>query len=320
MGRKHLTPKRHLGNEIDEEVFAVGERLRAAVDAAQRRPAPAPMATAKQASEPPGAPLQPETARAGSAPAFVGAEASLIEEQAVVEGAEILLELEKEGPITSLTIILIPEEHRQNRRVAALGATFGFVAELPGRRRIAVAVPRGYVTDFASIPGFVQWLIAPFGKHSEAAVVHDWLYTLGTPGDRKTRKLADLTFRRALALVGVKFFRRNLMYWAVRVGGRSGYGLESDYDFRELERLKRRIPPPERDQFMITWKEQVLTREEHKRLKEARKAARKRASEQAASSGQPERAAAPPPAPQAELSPGEAKSAAQETMVAVEQR
>ncbi|OYW83857.1 MAG: hypothetical protein B7Z20_11925, partial [Sphingobium sp. 32-64-5] len=59
--------------------------------------------------------------------------------------------------------------------------------------------------------------------------MHDWLYTLGTPGDGKTRKLADLTFRRALALVGVRFFRRNLMYWAVRIGGRSGYGLESRY-------------------------------------------------------------------------------------------
>ena len=230
MARKHLTPKRHLGRELNESTVDIAKRLSRTV---------AQAGSGKRSD-------------AGGEGMF---EASAMEEAAVTAGAEILFEANREGPITSLAIILIPDENRQNRRVAVLAATFGFVAHLSRRRKIAVAAPQGYVTDFASIPTFAQWMISPFGKHSEAAVVHDWLYTLGTKGDGKSRKLADVTFRRALRIVGVGFFRRNLMYWAVRVGGASGYGLESDYDFRDLERLKRRDPLPDRKSFAVTWKE-----------------------------------------------------------------
>lgn len=269
MARKHLTPKRHLGRELKESTVDVAKRLALAVSAAEARQ------------------------KASTEGMF---EASVVEEMAVTYGAEILFEENREGPITSLAIILIPDENRQNRRVAALAATFGFVAHLSKRRKIAVAAPQGYVTDFASIPGFAQWMISPFGKHSEAAVVHDWLYTLGTKGDKKNRKLADLTFKRALKLVGVGFFRRNIMYWAVRVGGSSGYGLESDYDFRDLERLKPRDPLPDRKSFAVTWREAEIP----KPVK-----------------GKKGKAPAPRTAPVTEA---EAKADAQETMVATKAR
>lgn len=323
MARKHLTRKAQLGNEIDDKTFEVGEKLRAAIEKAEQAPVRKGGAKAALKRKVDRAIEAVETASVPApAPSLaeVGAEASEIEDNSVVDGAEILFELKKEGAITSLSIILIPEEFKQNRRIAALAATFGFVAYLPGRRHIAVAVPKGYVTDFASIPGWIQWLIAPFGRHSEAAVVHDWLYTLGTKGDRKARKIADLTFRRALAIVGVKFFRRNLMYWAVRIGGASGFGLENDYDFRDLVRLKRRTPPPDRSLFAVTCQDRILTRDQWKAFKQelqqssrnARKTAEAYADVQETAVTSAESPAAPMPTEAA------AKSAAQKTMVAVE--
>lgn len=266
MARRHLTPKRHLGRELNESTVDVAKRLTEAMAQAVERK---PQARFEAASAPGGGVM----------------EASAVEETAAAVGAEILFGENREGPITSLAIILIPDENRQNRRVAALAATFGFVAHLSKRRKIAVAAPQGYVTDFASIPGFAQWMISPFGKHSEAAVVHDWLYTLGTKGDKKGRKLADVTFKKALKLVGVGWFRRNIMYLAVRVGGGSGYGLDSDYDFRDLERLKPRDPMPDRKSFAVTWKEMEIP-----------KAVKKKKAQQQKKEELRERAAEPAPA------------------------
>ena len=325
MAREHLTRKAQLGNEIDAETFAIGERLRAAIANAEQAPVPKTAAKAALKRKVEVAIEAVESAGVtAAAPAQsditpdITPEVSQIEEDSVVDGAEILFELKKEGPITSLAIILIPEEFKQNRRIAALAATFGFVAYLPGRRHIAVAVPKGYVTDFASIPGWIQWLIAPFGRHSEAAVVHDWLYTLGTRGDSKSRKLADQTFRRALAIVGVKFIRRNLMYWAVRMGGAGGFGLPNDYDFRDLVRLQRRTPPPDRSLFAVTCRDRAFTRQEWKALqreaKQSAKAARKTRAPDAGDDAPMVASSAPAPMPSAEA----AKAEAQETMVAVE--
>src|SRR4051794_36002195 len=36
-----------------------------------------------------------------------------------------------------------------------------------------ILVPRGYMTDFASIPGFAKPFIDEFGDNAEAAVAHD---------------------------------------------------------------------------------------------------------------------------------------------------
>jgi hypothetical protein len=40
----------------------------------------------------------------------------------------------------------------------------------------AVTVPRGFVTDLATIPVYFWWAIKPTGRHGHAAILHDWLY------------------------------------------------------------------------------------------------------------------------------------------------
>ena len=78
-----------------------------------------------------------------------------------------------------------------------------------------IIVPKGFETDFASIPKWIpRWLFDPAGRHRAAAVVHDYLVRL----EGFDRKLADLIFLEAMELLEVKKWRRKLMYYAVRIG------------------------------------------------------------------------------------------------------
>ncbi len=182
------------------------------------------------------------------------AEASVREIRAAQEGASTLFELEHEGFISALAILLVPHVMKEgSRRVAAVAQPFGFVCKVASRERLAVVVPAGYVTDFASIPRAAHFVISPFGKHAEAAVIHDWLYTLGKPGDRKGRRVADKAFVKALRLLDVGWMKRQVMFWAVRLGGAGGYGLAADFAFRNLDDLSVMDPPPAREPFMTTF-------------------------------------------------------------------
>ena len=92
-------------------------------------------------------------------------------------------------------------------------------AEQPAGR--VIHVPKGFVTDFASVPRLFWNVLAPTGKHSFAAIVHDYLYYRGEIEDGVpcTKAYADLVFREALREAGVNKVRRNLMYWAVKYFG-----------------------------------------------------------------------------------------------------
>ena len=77
-------------------------------------------------------------------------------------------------------------------------------------------VPRGFVTDGASIPRPFWTLIGhPFREYTFAASIHDMLYAIGDC----TRKEADVVFHRAMGDEGVARWKRDLMYRAVRMGG-----------------------------------------------------------------------------------------------------
>lgn len=79
-----------------------------------------------------------------------------------------------------------------------------------------ITVPRGFVTDFASVPRIIPIAYALCGGTSnEAAVVHDFLYT-AHPVPRAT---ADAVLREASAATHVPAWRRNLMWLAVRLFG-----------------------------------------------------------------------------------------------------
>lgn len=79
-----------------------------------------------------------------------------------------------------------------------------------------IRVPRGFITDFASIPRLFWTIIGhPTGKYGKAAVIHDYCYF------RKlySRKRSDEIFYEAMKVLKVPFVKRWLMYHAVRMFG-----------------------------------------------------------------------------------------------------
>ncbi len=78
-----------------------------------------------------------------------------------------------------------------------------------------ITVPKGFVTDFASVPNPVRMLIPKWGKYGKAACLHDWLYNCKTV----TRLEADNLFLEAMVVMGVPRWQRITMYIAVRAFG-----------------------------------------------------------------------------------------------------
>ena len=127
--------------------------------------------------------------------------------------------------------------------------------------RHVIRVPKDFVTDFAStdilqivacililldivvlrmIPSWITILIliialiaiiiTPYGKHSKAAVIHDYLYQT-----RLTSKLmADLIFYEAMIVAGTQKWKAALMYVAVLLFGWPAYWRGRIKDKRSL--------------------------------------------------------------------------------------
>lgn len=85
-----------------------------------------------------------------------------------------------------------------------------------------IKVPKGFVTDYASIPKLFRVIILPYGKHSGASVIHDWLYSSNCDLEI-SRERADKVFLEILKEENINFFLRMLMYFAVRKFGRNRF-------------------------------------------------------------------------------------------------
>jgi hypothetical protein len=83
-----------------------------------------------------------------------------------------------------------------------------------GRR---VIVPEYYITDFASVPRFLWWLLPPWGRY----LLHDRLYYQHNTGAATGLKRveADRIFREVMLAAQVKPWMRWMLYAGVRVGG-----------------------------------------------------------------------------------------------------
>lgn len=169
----------------------------------------------------------------------------------VIPSAEQLFDEAEAGFVSALAVVLVPGEWREKRRLAVVARPFGFVTRL-GKSRLAIIAPARFETDFASIPPFARWLISPFGRHAEAAVIHDWLYAIGPHGDKAARRRADRVFRTALKGVGIGFLLRTIMFVSVRIGGGSAFGVSNELRFRALGTLEPINPAPVRDPYLRT--------------------------------------------------------------------
>ena len=89
-------------------------------------------------------------------------------------------------------------------------------------RRRTITVPRGMLSDLASVPRLFRWLVGRIGPHLEASIIHDYLYIAwqrqDLPPDEHMRRFADRLMLVAMNAAGMRCKAR-LIYWAVRLFG-----------------------------------------------------------------------------------------------------
>jgi hypothetical protein len=79
----------------------------------------------------------------------------------------------------------------------------------------SIHVPVGFLTDFASVPRLLWWLLPCWGRYGNAAVIHDFLYW----EQSRTRKESDRVFLEAMGVLRVGWLVRYALFSAVRMFG-----------------------------------------------------------------------------------------------------
>lgn len=147
-------------------------------------------------------------------------------------------------PRPLLAAILDSDIEKEGRTTAVVAECFTYTHE-----GAEIRVPASFITDFASIPMLARGTFPPFGRHAKAAVLHDWLYSVGEPGQKP---FADRVFLAAMKDLNVSWWRRTAMYLAVVIGGGAGYRhaardwATSFGDWRTGERCD---PPRKREEY-----------------------------------------------------------------------
>jgi len=114
--------------------------------------------------------------------------------------------------VTELEVTLISDDTNSGRGTWQLDKPLVYQSDLVAA---LIVVPKGFQTDFASVPRvpIAYWL---FGDTShEASVVHDFLYNTHL----YPRATADAILKEASAVTGIPAWRRWGMYLGVRIGG-----------------------------------------------------------------------------------------------------
>ena len=76
-------------------------------------------------------------------------------------------------------------------------------------------VPQGFITDFASIPRPLWWLLPRWGKYGPAAILHDYLYRTAPV----SRFDADNLFADAMDACEVNPITSTVIFLSVRIFG-----------------------------------------------------------------------------------------------------
>jgi hypothetical protein len=91
-----------------------------------------------------------------------------------------------------------------------------------------VTVPKGMMTDLASVPRAAWSFINRVGPHLKSSIVHDFLYIAWQDVPGYSARDEDRKFSDELMLLGMKkanisWIKRNAIYSAVHIGGSGAY-------------------------------------------------------------------------------------------------
>ncbi|MEO0912849.1 MAG: DUF1353 domain-containing protein [Pseudomonadota bacterium] len=102
----------------------------------------------------------------------------------------------------------------------ALAAPFPVAYRLAGEMGVReIVVPRGFITDLASVPRFLRPLVGVVGPHLEAAVVHDYLYVQRWRGGETAARRAFADGMMLALMRDARFALRWPVYGVVRTFG-----------------------------------------------------------------------------------------------------
>lgn len=78
-----------------------------------------------------------------------------------------------------------------------------------------IRIRKGFLTDYASVPQLLWWLIPPHGRAANASIWHDWMYQ--QPKDHNlSRREVDATWLRLMLEDNVPTLQAYAMYYMVR--------------------------------------------------------------------------------------------------------
>lgn len=85
-----------------------------------------------------------------------------------------------------------------------------------------IQIPKGYLTDGATVPKFFRSFVPTWGKYGAATIVHDYLCEFLTIREQGrevviSRARGDYIFLEAMKVLNVPLYRRLSMYIAVRL-------------------------------------------------------------------------------------------------------
>jgi|TARA_B110000263_G_scaffold204083_1_gene184277 hypothetical protein len=97
-----------------------------------------------------------------------------------------------------------------------------------------ITVEQGFQTDFASVPRLLSPIVARWGQHGKAAVVHDYLYL----DQGRYKKQSDEIFREAMGVLGVARWKKFLIYRAVKWFGGGSWSSNLKRRERGVDRVQ----------------------------------------------------------------------------------
>lgn len=103
---------------------------------------------------------------------------------------------------------------RNGRRIYRLTKSFTYYVGSLSQPLVAIEVPVGFETDFASIPAWLHWIIPPDGLWAKASAMHDYLYD---KHPEVSKIIADSIFLEAMHVAKVNPILAHSFFIVVRI-------------------------------------------------------------------------------------------------------